>query len=223
MRIAEEKRTVHVVGGLGDYIQMFVDNGWIGVDNVEDADLVQFCGGADVNPALYGEDQHYTTNFSEERDTYETVLYKLALLEKCAIAGICRGAQFVHVMNEGKLYQNVNNHAITNGHRAYIEVSRLVSLAPKGVQVSSTHHQMIRKSVGEVILSACEATRKETGKGTFEGHSPDIEAVFHEKSRSLCYQPHPEFFSKDHGCQRLYFDLIETLLFPYEEEEEDDG
>ena len=205
--MTEEKRTVHIVGGLCDYIKMFVNNGWMGVDNVEDADLVQFCGGADVNPALYGEQQHYTTNFSNERDAYETAVYKLALLEGCAIAGICRGAQFVHVMNEGKLYQNVNNHAIAGGHHAHIVVFRLDHLAPKGFQVSSTHHQMMRKGAGEVIVSSSESTRKETGRGTTHyGTSPDIEAVFHKGSRSLCYQPHPEFFSKDHRCQSLYFE-----------------
>ena len=45
-------KTVHVVGGFREYEMMFINHGWTPVDNVEDADLVQFCGGIDVTPAL---------------------------------------------------------------------------------------------------------------------------------------------------------------------------
>lgn len=213
-------RTVYTVGQYVEYMLMFEENGWSCVDVIEDADLVQFCGGSDVSPALYGEKQHWTSRCSLERDEYETRMYELAFENHCAIAGICRGAQFVHVMNGGKLFQNVNNHGLVDTHRAYIEVSSLIHLARHGVDVSSTHHQMMREGVGTLLLSAGEATRKETDSGLAMGYSTDVEAVYHENTNSLCFQPHPEYFKKDHECQKLYFALIEELLFKDEEKEE---
>lgn len=203
-------RTVYVVGGYVDYMRMFEDNGWSCVDTIEDADLVQFCGGADVNPALYGEKPHRTTRCNLERDAYETKLYEMSFENNCAIAGICRGAQFVHVMNGGRLYQNVNKHAIFAGHQAYLPLEE--SGINVGTQVSSTHHQMMREGVGKVLLVTTLATLKETADGK-QALCRDIEAVYHEGTNSLCFQPHPEFFGKDHECQRLYFRFIEELLF----------
>ena len=207
-------RTVYTVGGCIEYMAMFEDNGWSCVDDIEDADLVQFCGGADVNPSLYGERNHSTTRCNDARDYYESKLYELAFQNSCAIAGICRGAQFVHVMNGGKLYQNVNNHAVMRGHKVHIEVPELMLLAPHGVFVSSTHHQMMKEGMqGTLLLSANEATWKETADGRVFNHTTDAEAIYYEVTNSLCFQPHPEYFNKHHECQKLYFALIEELLF----------
>lgn len=206
-------RTVYVVGGYAEYMMMFEDNGWSSVDTIEDADLVQFCGGSDVNPALYGEKTHWTSHVNLERDEYEAKMYEIAFENHCAIAGICRGAQFVHVMNGGKLFQNVTNHGLLNTHMAYIEVPDLLHLAPYSVSVSSTHHQMMREGRGTLLLSAGEATLRETDTGRDMKPGLDVEAVYHETTNSLCYQPHPEFYTKNHECQKLYFDFIEELLF----------
>ena len=114
---SEDWRTVYVVGRYPEYEEMFTNNGWLVVDNIEDdADLVQFCGGADVSPHLYNEERLETTYVDPERDAYEIAMFKLAFESGCAIAGICRGAQFVHVMNGGRLWQDVNNHGVANGH-----------------------------------------------------------------------------------------------------------
>ena len=217
-------KTVYVVGQFIEYMVMFEENGWSCVDTIEDADLVQFCGGSDVNPTLYGEGRHLTTSCNLERDEYETKMYEMAFENHSAIAGICRGAQFVHVMNGGKLYQHVNKHATYEGHMAYIEVPKLMHFASFGVRVSSTHHQMMRMTAeggdrgtqGTLLLSAREATFKETYTGTTypeKQHSLDVEGVYHELTNSLCYQPHPEYFPKEHECQKLYFAFIEELLF----------
>ncbi len=206
-------RTVYTVGGYVEYMHMFEDNGWTCVDTIEDADLVQFCGGADVSPSLYSESKHRTTRCNLSRDEYESKMYEMAFENNCAIAGICRGAQFVHVMNGGKLFQDVNNHAVFRGHMAHVEVPELMRLAPHGVHVSSTHHQMMREGKGTVLLTAGEATFKENGVGRVFGSATDLEAVYHETTNSLCFQPHPEFFTKYHECQKLYFTFIEELLF----------
>ena len=54
-------RKVYIVGGGGDYKSMFEGEGWEVVDCFSKADLIQFTGGADVSPALYGESTHPQT------------------------------------------------------------------------------------------------------------------------------------------------------------------
>jgi hypothetical protein len=215
MQDQNTKRTVHIVGNYNDYGAMFFANGWIIVDNVEDADLVQFCGGEDVNPAMYNERSHLTTHSNPDRDTYEARIFELAFEQNKAIAGICRGAQFVHVMNGGKLYQDVNNHGVHGTHYGTIVPDDLLHLAPSGFQMSSTHHQMMREDIGRVIVSAKLSNRKEldTGPIVITREERDIESMYYSTTSSLSYQPHPEFFSKGHPCQAVYFGLIEELLF----------
>ena len=216
-------KTVHVIGNQQSYLEMFEEHGWVPVDTIEDADLVQFCGGPDVWPGLYKEGINQKTRYNLTRDRYERAMWDLALEQGCAIAGICRGAQFVHVMNGGALWQHVNNHANGGSHVARIEVPQLVELAPDGVYVSSTHHQMMKEGCGTVVLSAKLASVKEDAASQVvevSAYKRDIEAVYHERTNSFCYQPHPEFFTRSNACQILYFQLIKRLLVFNTEDEE---
>jgi gamma-glutamyl-gamma-aminobutyrate hydrolase PuuD len=208
-------RTVHVVGGFVDYINMFTKAGWQAVDTIEDADLVQFCGGEDVTPTLYNEVPLPSTRFNVERDNYEKVIYNMALAGGVPMAGICRGAQFLHVMNGGRLWQDVEGHAIVDTHLAMVETSKL-KLKCGWLQVTSTHHQMIREPIedGEVILTATSRGVKRAQNLRYTGSSSslDVEAVYYEKTQCFCFQPHPETVGPLHMCQRLYFDALENLL-----------
>jgi len=147
--------TVYVVGNYPEYRSMFKANGWVAVDHLEDADLVQFCGGADVSPSLYGEGLHHTTRVNSARDKYEATVFEWCFEHNVPMAGICRGAQFLHVMNNGKLWQNVNRHAIAGTHTSFVlkneDRPRSATLY---VEVSSTHHQMMRAGEGEVLVTA---------------------------------------------------------------------
>ncbi|MNY79889.1 hypothetical protein D3C86_2207250 [compost metagenome] len=40
---------------------------------------------------------------------------------------------------------------------------------------------------------------------------PDTEVVYYPDTKSLCFQPHPEFFRADHECFKYYFDCIEHV------------
>jgi len=211
------RKKVYVVGDCyQEYGNMFVENGWVTCTYIEEADLVQFCGGEDVNPSLYGEDLHPTTYYSATRDEREMKIFEAAFEMGIPIAGICRGGQFVHVMCGGKLFQNVGGHGVRYGHYA-----SLVGCDDL-IHVSSTHHQMMREGAGEVLMVAQESTFKES-MGEPEGREArpasdaerdkDIEVVYHKAMNALCFQPHPEFYNVDHPCQRLYFLLIEEYLF----------
>ena len=62
------------------------------VDNGEEADLIQFTGGADISPELYGEPRHPKTYPNPLRDRKEELEFR-KWVDKKPMVGICRGAQ----------------------------------------------------------------------------------------------------------------------------------
>lgn len=205
-------KKVFIVDTSNMYERMFTARGWEITRDLLAADLVQFTGGADVSPYLYGEEKHPTTYNDPRRDLVEAGYYQVCLLLNKPMAGICRGGQFLNVMNGGKLFQNVNRHAIGGTHEAtLVDASDFIGI--NTYQVTSTHHQMMRVgNDGKLLLTANESTKLETDTLTYEGKGEDVEAVWYEKSRSLCYQPHPEIVGKEHDCQELYFHLLNNYI-----------
>lgn len=206
---------VCIIGGNGAYQSMFKLRGWQEVSNIKDADLVQFCGGADVNPALYGEEPHPKTWFNKEQDDYEQSIYEECIHHNIPMVGICRGGQFLNVMNDGDMWQHVDNHAIQGTHKV-VDKERGIS-----VQCTSTHHQMmVAGGSGVVLATASISTNKEymhLGELSFAveyelGEGEDVEVVWYEETKCLCFQPHPEMVTKGHDCQEYYFELIKDLF-----------
>jgi gamma-glutamyl-gamma-aminobutyrate hydrolase PuuD len=208
---------VYIVNPDMDYVKMFKDQGWEVADSIFDADLVQFTGGEDVSPGLYGQERHPKTYANPIRDKYEKEFFETALELGLPMAGICRGGQFLNVMNKGSMYQHVNNHG--KEHQAKIP----------GVQgdllVSSTHHQMMIPSVYEdhiVLLIANESTTKEfmnstsliranASPRTEAKTSEDVEAIYYPKTHCLCFQPHPEYRGYKQ-CKDLYFYFLNNYV-----------
>lgn len=211
---------VWIVGNVtsGMYATMFKERGWEVVSNIDDADLIQFTGGEDVSPSLYNELRHPRTGCNPIRDNNEKEIYNWGLANGIPMTGICRGGQFLNVMNGGKMWQDVDNHANSN-HRAFA----------RGhigwVNVTSTHHQMMRPNTQVehlVLMTAKESTYREhvgsTGivmkNSLFNGkYDDDVESVYYPNTLTLCYQPHPEFFGKDvTECRDVYFYFLTNYL-----------
>lgn len=208
-------KTVFIANGNGQYESMFQNHGWEITKSPSKATFIQFTGGSDVHPYLYHRGFHkYCGRTEVMRDIIEMKLYyqnpdKIKL-------GICRGGQFLWVMNGGEMYQDVDHH--TGYHH-------LVDL-PTGAEilVTSTHHQMMKdtpNTLGRatIIATAKESTRKyyvdEEGKeSTHQGDEieSDIEVAVFKDTRSLCFQPHPEFLLN--STQEYYFELLEREMFP---------
>lgn len=188
--------------------EMFLKRGWELVQHLGgEPDLIQFTGGEDVDPSFYGEGKHPSTYSNPRRDAQESAIYQ-EYVGKVPMAGICRGAQFLNVMNGGKLWQNVTYHAVMAGHEASCHHTGEV------VHVTSTHHQMMIPSVhGKVLLTANVAGVKQSySDQEMGGVSPDVEAVYYEDTKSVCYQPHPEYVAINSPCQDLYFTYLKDLL-----------
>lgn len=203
---------VHIVGGGFEYASMFRRHGWEVVSSIADADLVQFTGGEDVTPELYGHTKHVTTGNSVERDAREQVVFKVCLKMGKPMAGICRGGQFLNVMCGGKMFQNVDGHATMNGHLARDE--RTGEL----FHVTSTHHQMMipHKTEAVVIMTARESTACEKHIGGKEitvasRAMRDIEVLWYENYKCFCFQPHPEFGGEDELAD-LYFGYLDEFF-----------
>lgn len=203
---------------------MYQKRGWEIVDDLMDADLVQFTGGSDVSPSLYNEWAHQTTYSDFKRDQFEQSVYEQALAHGIAMAGICRGGQFLNVMNGGKMYQDVNNHAIHGTHEAYIVGNNIP------VQVSSTHHQMMRPNTSpnsdcHILMTANLSTRLTHMSDMATGNrinitvdppagKTDIEALYYGSTNCLCFQPHPEFTGPQYADMTdTFFNFIEYYLF----------
>ena len=76
-----KQNKVYIVGPDSLTMNMFLMMGWGTVKNPADADLIQFTGGADVSPALYGAAKHATTYVDPRRDAIESdIYYKYHLL-----------------------------------------------------------------------------------------------------------------------------------------------
>ena len=209
------KNSVYIVGGGVEFDRMFVHQGWEVTRDLTTANLLQFTGGSDVSPSFYDEKEHSETRSNLLRDKRERIIFNLALKHHIPMTGVCRGGQFLNVMNGGRMWQHVNNHSGVGNHNVY-DIDTKESFV-----ATSTHHQMMKPHrSARLLATAKEATRKErigvngqviTLLGSL---GTDVEVCYYLKSKSLCFQPHPEFG----GCEDLrerYFNYIAQNLHLY--------
>lgn len=204
--------TYHIVGGnhLIDQLLRSEDGKPKGLGA---ADIVVFQGGADLDPKLYGQSRHPRCDDPDtKRDRMEFALY-YNLDPKQYKIGICRGAQFLNVINGGKLWQHIEGHRQSHVVQ-YVSETKL----QRAYTVSSTHHQMMIPPVngsGEIWGFAHEATGREFPDGTrlrlIENAIPDPEIIFFKKTQCLAFQPHPEYVIPKQ-TRDLFFRCITRMI-----------
>ena len=204
---------VLIVNSSRAYSNMFSSEGWEVVDSIEEATLVQFTGGEDVSPSYYHESVHPSSHVNPIRDREEKAVFDMVVAQGKPITGICRGGQFVNVMNGGEMWQHVDNHAVYGTHEALDEGTK------EKFQVSSTHHQMMRPSEKAVVVATARLTTFKEKMVEGEKHTvlpdeftKDVEVVYYPETNSLCFQPHPEFDNVKE-CRDAYFNYIDNYLF----------
>lgn len=208
------KPKVFIVQGniVSQYDTMFEERGWEVVKAVAECDLVQFTGGVDVSPYLYNHAKHPTTNFRPNRDVNDSQYFDMAKRLGKPMAGICRGGQFLNVMNGGTLIQHTDGHAVGSNHLLLDQNTGAT------IEVSSTHHQMMVPADDAVVLAtANESSMKLVcerygGEEDVQGKMPDdIEVLYYDEYNCLCFQPHPEFNGVPH-CREYYFSCLRNYL-----------
>ena len=132
-----------------------------GADERRDAfagmDGLFLTGGADIDPARYGEPVAGSVGIEPERDALEAAAWAAAAERDVPVLGICRGLQAINVFSGGRLLQHVDGHAgpafgagpagthavrIVGGSR----LARILSPARAvgTLEVNTYHHQGIR-------------------------------------------------------------------------------
>ncbi|MFD5225915.1 gamma-glutamyl-gamma-aminobutyrate hydrolase family protein [Microbacterium sp. NPDC058342] len=128
-------------------------------------DGLLIAGGADINPARYGQDPHpQVTVWYDDRDAWELRL--LAEAEELAlpVLGICRGMQMMAVAAGGTLVQHLPDLVGHAGHGgapagySSTEVTvdgegRVAELIAPAVTVPSHHHQAVDEHPGYRIVA----------------------------------------------------------------------
>lgn len=173
------------------FAKLFARSGCYQAGSIEEADLVVFGGGSDVEPMLYGEDnamRHFSTFYAPDRDAADIQIYLKARNQGTPMMGVCRGAQFLHVMNGGKLYQDIDGHQ--GAHKAW--ALREQTLIEK---VSSVHHQScVYNKDMEILLTTSQSSVRHLNKDVVEkSPKPDIEAFFYRDTGCFGVQGHPEY------------------------------
>lgn len=172
-------------------ISMFERAGFEVTKDYEVVDLVCFLGGTDVDPAVYGEERGpYTQSPDKHRDAIEISLYKKFI--DVPKVGICRGGQLLNVLNGGKMIQHLG---------------KCVSgdvLDDNGLEMRVDHHQGMLCSENDDSELISFLPR------TYSGNRWPDYAIFYEKTKSLCFQPHPEWGHR--GTEDYFFKLIERYF-----------
>lgn len=78
---------------------------------LEIVDGLIFSGGADIDPARYGESEVHpmTYDISDERDRFEIELLSAAIAQDVPVLCICRGIQVLNVALGGSLIQHIDD------------------------------------------------------------------------------------------------------------------
>jgi putative glutamine amidotransferase len=166
----------------------------------DELDGVFLPGGADIDPANYGEERHERCDKSDPaRDEVELMLVRWSLTDHKPVLGVCRGLQLVNLAAGGTLYQDLSDQmpgAIKHDYlpfdgryaRDYLahevtiaEHTRLAEIFGAGaLNVNSMHHQGVRQ-LGKHLVPAAVAP-----DGLVEGVESD------DGSFLVAVQWHPE-------------------------------
>jgi len=143
-------------------------------DLYAEADGVLLTGGGDVEPTVFGEEKHPTTDdINPERDNIEIALAQWTLKDDTPMFAICRGIQVVNVALGGSLIQDIpSQYGQSIEHRGSavgaardqvlhdvcIEPGARITevFGPGNVGVNSFHHQAI-KALGDGLIVTSRA------------------------------------------------------------------
>lgn len=154
-----------------------------------DYDGLVLCGGDDLTPSWYGQENTACGKIDPHRDAAEMALLDAFVKAGKPVMGICRGHQVINVYFGGTLHQHMEetpDHRQSYEHYCVHEIEAegfIEKLYGKRFFVNSYHHQGIDKlGKGLVPVAHCEKV---------------IEALQHESLPIFSVQWHPEKLSFD--------------------------
>jgi len=176
-------------------------------NNIDEANVVVFGGGKDIDPGFYGEKVGPRTNAPSNRDKkekedFEHVQELRKEGKEIHVVGVCRGGQLICALSGGKLIQDVSNHC-GNHYMSTFDKQKLT--------VNSIHHQMmlpynLEKSKYK-ILGWSTNNLSSVYENGFEkpiwlpSSFKELEVVLFKDTNGLAIQFHPEMMFRRSGDQ----------------------
>lgn len=174
----------------------------------DELDGVFLPGGADIDPANYGEERHANCDKGDPaRDEVELMLVRWAMADRKPVLGVCRGLQIVNLAAGGTLYQDLAEQMPASIKHDYFpfggryardylahdvqvaENTKLAEIFGAGsLRVNSMHHQGVRRLGTQLVASAVAPDGLVEGLESGDG------------SYLVAVQWHPEALADD--CQR---------------------
>jgi len=195
-----------------DYLRAVWRSGGIGVPLPYDESKVSefcrefdgfiFCGGGDIDPEYYGEENTACCDVCIARDKFEFAMLTAALQTGKPILGICRGMQLLNVYFKGTLNQHISDHAgkdecETVFHEIDIKKGgKLFDIVDKSTTiVNSFHHQSVKRLGDGLAVDAVSGTT--------------IEAFYHKGyDYCLAVQWHPEKDPQSEFSESIFASFI---------------
>ncbi len=207
----KKRFNLYVVGG-GKYCYEPFSHTCNFVTKMEDADIIVFTGGADIDPMWYNCEDHPATHSHIERDIREVNEYKKSFdYPKIKLRiGICRGHQLLAAMSGAKLIQDVTHH--TSSHY-------MINSNGKKYRTLSIHHQMVYpfdmpKDEYEILFWSSPSLSKHYLGDKIEPKKVIVEpeVIYFPKTKSLGIQGHPEMMDRNDETVIMLNKLLIKLL-----------
>jgi putative glutamine amidotransferase len=159
-------------------------------------DGLVLAGGADIDPASYGQPAHsQTTGTAPERDVFEIALVRAAIERDMPVLGICRGMQLLNVARGGTLVQHLPEHIGHHEHRRVVgsfdgadhdvqlrDGTLAMAVVKEARHATKSHHHQGVEELGEGLQIS--------GSSAMDGLPEAIELP--DRSFVLGVQWHPE-------------------------------
>lgn len=187
--------------------------------NMEEADVVLFTGGEDINPNLYGDVLGQYTGFSDSRDRFELEAWNKATKLNKVIFGTCRGAQLSCAMAGGRLVQHLRHpstHRMTLYDNSEISTNSLHHQLQYPYTIPSNEYYIIGYSEGlskyhldgngnEMPLPAI----KDINDNEFV---VEPEFIYYKKVKSLSIQGHPEMMNENSSMVKMCRAMLKLAI-----------
>jgi len=158
-------------------------------------------GGADVDPAEYGQAPHPKTETNPDLDRLELAVARWAIGSDLPTLGICRGQQLLNVALGGALIQHLDDHRQPGDRTALTQTltvspgSRLAEVfGATEIEVNTMHHQAV-----DTLGRGLKAVAWATSDGAIEGVESDAHPWL------VMVQFHPEELVGFHQPSQLLF------------------
>lgn len=211
-------KKIFVTWNYKGYAKNIMNLGEVSVDsqdffkNPNDYGLVLFTGGDDVSPELYNHTSPNQCMNNPKRDANEIAVFKHARKHGIRCLGICRGFQFLNVMDGGTMYHHLDNHEGTNHY--------VLNCFGVEMAVNSLHHQLVNLSKTSGAYSICTTINPINMSMTYYGDKDlpvkaperEVEAAIFPGIESAGVQWHPEYLSDTIKSSQFFIGMAKRLM-----------